>query len=389
MVIEGPLPTDPHLLLDAIERFVPSATRRKAYRAYILRLSEKNLPIIFDSAHLAQITGIEHSVLRSMAFGTSSFYQSFKIPKKSGGSRQIDAPLPSLLEVQRFILKEILEKQEISAYSTAYRKNKTIIDHVTPHSNSKSLLRVDLKDFFPSIKLERIRRVFIELGYTPRVSTLLSHLVTLEGSLPQGAPTSPCLSNIIILTFDEGVGKVCTKEGFIYTRYADDLAFSAPSEIPHSFLTALNAAIEEHGFKINERKTKFFGKRHGTWLLTGLSIGRDGRVRLPKAKRRSIRQRAHYLISYLSKDLDNKSEVANHLLSDVLLPDRVIGQLGFWLWVEPSDKSALQMLERLRTALLEVTSDAAPISTLLTDLTQIPRIDGVQSTIDAPETNQQ
>lgn len=189
MVTEGLTLTDSSSLLDAVERTVRTKRGKSLYRAYILRLEASGVPVILTPGHLADVIGIDYSVLRSMAFGAALFYESFLIPKASGGYRQIDAPLPSLAAVQRFIQEQILSLLDVSLSASAYTKGKSILDHVKPHAKSTSLLRVDIEHFFPSITTLRVKEIFGSLGYSRRLSNFLAHLLTLNGSLPQGAPS--------------------------------------------------------------------------------------------------------------------------------------------------------------------------------------------------------
>lgn len=286
-----------------------------------------------------------------MAFGATLFYESFSIPKASGGYRQIDAPLPSLATVQRFIQKQILSRLDVSLSASAYTKGKSILDHVKPHAKSTSLLRVDIENFFPSITVLRVKEIFESLGYSRRLSNFLAHLLTLNGSLPQGAPSSPLISNLVLRSFDEKLNEFSKQNQYTYTRYADDIAISGDQPTAHEAYIQIANLLKDEGFSLNHKKTRHFGQNHAAWLLTGLSITRDGGIRLPKAKRRAIRQQVYYLVKYMQQDLATPNQHSKRLLDDVLLPDRVIGKLRFWLWIDPNDRLAQSLLSQLRESL--------------------------------------
>lgn len=355
MVTEGSMLTNPSALLDAVERTVRTKRGKSLYRAYILRLEASGVPVILSPGHLADVIGIDYGVLRSMAFGASSFYESFSIPKASGGYRQIDAPLPSLAAVQRFIQEQILSQLDVNPSASAYTKGKSILDHVKPHAKSTSLLRVDIRNFFPSITTLRIRRMLGDLGYSQRLSNFLAHLLTLNGSLPQGAPSSPLISNLALKSFDEKMNEFSENNNCRYTRYADDIAISGDQSTVRPALTYIESLLADEGFSLNNKKTRQFGKSHAAWFLTGLSISRDGRVRLPKSKRKAIKQQVFYLVKYMRSDLATPNQYSKRLLEDVLLPDRVIGKLRFWLWVDPDDGLAQSLLSQLRDSLQGIT----------------------------------
>lgn len=128
--------------------------------------------------------------------------------------------------IQKWILNEILYKIEPSEYSKAFRLGTSIKDNAKYHRKQPKLLTIDIRDYFGSITVKKVYLFFKKLGYSKQVSTMLANLCTLEGSLPQGSPTSPMLSNLITKKMDNRIAGLCKKEGIRYTRYADDLTFS-------------------------------------------------------------------------------------------------------------------------------------------------------------------
>ena len=197
-----------------------------AVKHYINKLSSQGLPELLSPEHLSHITNVRIESLYAMSNSSCDFYRSFFIPKRSGGRRKIDAPLPSLCYVQRWILDEILVNIKLHPSAKAYRKGYSTFENAKFHRAQNVVFKLDVKDFFGSIKEQCIFNIFKSIGYTKRLSKLLSKLSTLEGCLPQGAPTSGCLSNIYMIPFDRVIFDYCKNNSIRYTRYADDLTFS-------------------------------------------------------------------------------------------------------------------------------------------------------------------
>ncbi len=277
-----------------------------------------------------------------MAYATDRFYRSFHIPKRSGGLREISAPLPELSTVQRWIAANILRvlASNPAAAVTAYTPGRSIITHVECHLSSAQLLKLDLRDFFPSISTERVYKLFVEAGYTAAVARTLAALTTVQGSLPQGAPSSPAISNLVLESFDNAVSELCTRRELTYTRYADDIVISGAS-IGYIKDSVSLIAIE-NGFELNYKKSRAYTDPQEPRFVTGLMI-HEGRARLPKAARRRIRAQAHYYIRLLDRMLGEANNpqvpvprdlhVADSF-DDILFPDRLLGRLQFWSWIE-------------------------------------------------------
>ncbi|MBL0139153.1 MAG: RNA-directed DNA polymerase [Bacteroidetes bacterium] len=193
---------------------------------YAKPLIEKGLPVIYNTSNLSVFVGYRKDYLKRAVVYTPYFYRNFKIKKRNGKLREISEPLPSLKEIQNWILENILEQVKVSSFAKAYRKRINIIENVKFHKNQPKVFTVDIKDFFPSITTSSVENIFLKLGYSKILSNLLAKLCTLNNSLPQGAPTSPYLSNIFFKSADDNIINYCVKNEIKYTRYADDLSFS-------------------------------------------------------------------------------------------------------------------------------------------------------------------
>lgn len=173
-----------------------------SFLAYIDKLVSVNLPIIFETEHLAKLLGRTINCTNSIVYSPQSHYRKFKLKKRSGGFREIDVPYPALLECQYWILENILSKVPINYCAHGFAKKKSIVTNSKIHLKQQELLKIDLKDFFPSVEKNRVIAMFHRLGYTTKVAHYLGAICCLEDCLPQGAPTSPIISNIVSKKLD-------------------------------------------------------------------------------------------------------------------------------------------------------------------------------------------
>jgi RNA-directed DNA polymerase len=306
------------------------------YIAYIEKLVPADLPIIFEIEHLSKLVGIEIVELKKMIASPKSFYREFSIPKKRGGKRKLTAPYPSILMCQSWIYENILKTVTPHFCTHAYRQKKSIISNATPHLNQKAILKMDLEDFFPSIPINWVVKFFSNLGYPNNIAYYLASLCSLNGGLPQGAATSPALSNILLKHLDLRLLRLSKKYQLNYTRYADDLAFSG-SYIPHKLIAVITEVIADFGLVVNEKKTSLIiGNKQK--IITGLSVqGKD--LALPRAARRLIKKDIHYIQKYGLLSHISKLKIKNPYYIQSLE-----GKLRFWLQIEPQNTFALESL---------------------------------------------
>lgn len=168
----------------------------------------------------------------------------------------------------------------------------------------------------------------------------MSAICCVEGHLPQGAPTSPALSNIIARHLDNRLLGLAKKMGYRYTRYADDLAFSGESIKP-DFTKYVAKIIIECGFDINVAKIKFY-KGNGAKILTGVSLA-NGKIRVPRDYRRNLKQELYFIQQYGMGEHMRRKKIKNpHYL------ESIIGKTEFLLMLEPDNKFALSSMDYLR-----------------------------------------
>lgn len=231
---------------------------------YAGKLHQRNLPVIFDFVHLAMYFGCYSEALRGMVVNVEDHYKEYKIRKKTGGERRIEAPDDILKEMQRWIYINILCKDEsikscVHGFIPSFKykdKVRGILTNAVPHAGHDWLINIDLKNFFPTVKLDWVNDYFASLGYEEEVVKTLTALCTYKSRLPQGAPTSPMLSNIIATRMDERMLEYCNKRGIVYTRYADDMTFSANYDVEIPDVKELYDIIFKNGFIVNRKKTK-------------------------------------------------------------------------------------------------------------------------------------
>ena len=304
---------------------------------YAEPLSDKKLPIIYNTTNLSSFVGYTKNYLIRAAIHTPYFYRKFNVKKKNGNIRQINEPLPSLKEIQIWILNNILEKVEISRFAKAYKIGTGIYENAKYHKKQDLVFCIDFKDFFPNIKRQKVEKIFLTLGYSFIISNLLSKLCCNEDSLPQGAPTSPMLSNIYLIEFDGLLAAFCVKNKIRYTRYADDLSFSFSSNInPNIILNEVHRVISllELGLTINENKTRVL-KPSDRQVITGIVV--NEKLQIAKEKRRKIRQEIYFIKKYglFNHLIFTKNNRANYIF-------HLLGKINQALSINPHD---LEMVE--------------------------------------------
>ncbi|NMC34740.1 MAG: RNA-directed DNA polymerase [Veillonellaceae bacterium] len=204
---------------------------------------------------IKQITQECVATLESILKNKSALYYEFKIPKKSGESRVITPSKPPLKNIQHRINKYFARKQ-FPACVHGYVRNRNVLTNAQSHVGKKWVITIDLKDFFPSCDTIKISQAFLNIFSNDQTINLLTELVTFNNQLPQGTPTSPIISNLVLHNLDQEFVRLSKKHGFTYTRYADDLTLSTNGKNPHDFLKAFTDIITSNGFKINPDKLK-------------------------------------------------------------------------------------------------------------------------------------
>lgn len=271
-------------------------------------------------------------------------YKIYNIKKRHGGEREIAEPTKSLKSIQMWGVKKYLEGLDIHPSATAYIKNKNIKDFASPHAKNKYLLKLDFKNFFNSITNSDFI-CFCKENITHLSENDISWLSYIffcknkksdDLYLSIGAPSSPLLSNLLMVNFDKEIFKFCTENNIYYTRYADDLAFSTNTP---NILKKLPAEIDSictnlkypKNLRVNKDKTVFTSRKHNR-TLTGLIISNDGKISIGRNKKRILRVEAH------------KANL--RLLNEEQL-ERFKGKLAFLRSIDPDFYHSLKLKAKL------------------------------------------
>ncbi len=305
-------------------------------------------PFIHDTYQLANELRIFRKDVFKLSKNARKHYKLIMLRKKNGGLRYIHSPDPSLKNAQRRILKSILSNINISPYATAYVKGKNLKDNAEPHINHKYLLKMDITDFFGSITyLQVISTAFNANRFPVQIGAMLTSLCCLDDVLPQGAPTSPMLSNIVMKNFDDIIGSWCKKRNISYTRYCDDLTFSADIPLYNVYLKVKDM-LEQRGFEVNEEKTKFI-TNSSSQRVTGLTV--NEKVSIPKEYKRQLRQEVYYAIKYGLADSiikDNKTEYIKRGVPNIhSYFSHLKGKMFYVLQIEPNNAWFSKATEQL------------------------------------------
>ena len=250
------------------------------------------------------LAGIE----RGAFWETPISYREVSIPKKTGGHRTLHIPSDDLKVLQRKIGKFVAKyhAEKVHGCANAYIQGRGVVSNARPHLGCEVLIKLDLKDFFPSVtranvaKWLKFKRVPLELDgeNSDRLTQRVLDIVCLEDGLPQGAPSSPLLSNLALFDLDRALTAFANKQGAKYTRYADDLTFSYQSEEKGTVRRTIDNVrqiVIRHGFELNEKKGKQkVLRRHQHQSVCGVTLN-SGRLSITRRKRRQLRAAKHQL----------------------------------------------------------------------------------------------
>ena len=275
----------------------------------LAQLARYGLPAWRSEQDVAAALQLDLKALRHLSVHSARdrvlHYVTFALPKRRGGERLIMAPKKRLKAVQRALNTLLVSKLPTSSYAHGFRRQRSVRTNAQPHVGKQVVLRMDLRDFFPSIHFGRVRGLLVSLGYAYPVATVLATLMTEaprqpvrvgeqtfyppagSRSCPQGAPTSPGLSNAVAMKLDHRLAGLARKRGFDYTRYADDLTFSGDDlAAAHALRLAASRVIEEEGFEVNAGKTLVM-RASGRQQVTGVIVNRT--LGLSRSERRTLR----------------------------------------------------------------------------------------------------
>lgn len=264
---------------------------------------------------------ITHIISRSMFY-----YRDFTIPKKNGGERLISQPSPELKTLQYWMVCNVFNKIQVSQAACAYKKGDSIKKHAELHSKSRFIFHTDIKDFFPSIHsrhlmniLDKNKKIFDDLEIDLEKSKgSIKKICFRKDALCIGAVSSPIISNIIMKSFDDELLRYCNENGYIYSRYADDIYISSNRYIDKEIIEFLQTQLVITGFLINYKKTKFYSPKYRR-KVTGIYLTEKSHISIGLKRRKEIRKMIY------EKLVNNNGE-----------PNRIIGYLSFLKDIEPN-----------------------------------------------------
>ncbi len=260
--------------------------------------------------------GVSDKDLWGLAQAADRLYRTRQIETGRGKTRTLHCPVRRLLTVQRAILHGLLDNVPLEEACHGFRKGRSIVTHASQHIRQEMVLAVDVRDFFPSITSARVFGVFRSLDLADNTATCLTRLTTCRGILPQGAPTSPAIANLVCRHLDRRLSGLARRMGINYSRYADDLTFSGPVRLA-DYKGTIERIVREEGFEPNARKCRFM-RRHQRQVVTGLTVN-DG-VSIPRPWRRRLRGLVHRVGCETAVDVT---------------PETLFGMLSFLKMVHP------------------------------------------------------
>lgn len=254
-------------------------------------------------------------------------YHPVVISKKSGGRRKLLVPDALLRTIQRNLLHHVLEEFQISEFACAYKKGTSIVDNARPHVGAKLVLKLDIQDFFDQITWILVyQNAFPGTHFPPAIRKMLTEFCCVRDRLPQGAPTSPTVSNLVMRPFDVHMGEWCREREIRYTRYCDDLTFSGAFE-PEEVIRKVRGFLQVYGFELNRKKTRVLG-RGNAQSVTGIVVNEKAQV--SRAYRRKLRQEVYLFDRYGIKTAEGPK-------NDERERRRLLGKMRYVLSVNPED----------------------------------------------------
>ena len=209
-----------------------------------------------EAKTLARDLGFSIQTLYAVSNSLPRHYHSAELPKRDGTVRHLSVPDPLLKTIQRRIADRLLPLLPVSPYATAYRCGAGPLRNAAPHAGKPLILKLDIRDFFGSVLYSAVKEsAFPASIYAEPLRVLLTMLCYYDEGLPQGAPSSPAISNLILRDFDRTVGSWCAQRDIAYTRYCDDLTFSGSFDA-EELQGFVQAELRRQGFFLNPRKTE-------------------------------------------------------------------------------------------------------------------------------------
>lgn len=270
---------------------------------------------------------------------------------QSAKIRVLTVPNGFLKTVQRRILNRILHQLPVSSYATAYQKGKSLRDNALPHVNKEMVVKLDIAQFFDHINGDMVFGVMQQLKFSECATVLLTHLCIYQDKLPQGAPTSPYLANLVMRHFDEKIGAWCSERSIQYTRYCDDMTFSGTRDaiMQSHLISYVRKKLYPLGFSLNEQKTAMISDAQQQ-RVTGVVV--NDKAAIPRTLRRKLRQEVYYCCQYgVSESLRHRGDDTD----PTAYLHRLLGRIAYAKQIDPTD----QEMQNLFTRVLHLAREAS------------------------------
>lgn len=345
---------------------------------------------------VAVILGIKEKSLRYFLFKKrpENMYHTFDIPKKNGKSRKISAPSRELKEIQKklALILTFIYEPKVCAYG--FINNKSFVDNATQHTKRNLILNIDLKDFFTQIHFGRIRGMLMNAPYSigEEAATTIAQIACFNGVLPQGAPTSPILTNMICVPLDNSLMRLAKRTGCTYSRYADDITFSTHKKAFDESLIYIErdkvcigqkllSILERHSFTVNPEKITL-RSWHSRQEVTGLTVNafpnlrrsyiKQFRAILHHCEKHGIYKTAQeYVTKGYCRNQDIKKIINDHEKEEIVdgwFKKVLIGKMNFFKQVRGNDSlTYLSFAQKINNIFGEAIFDVSALN-LLADL---------------------
>ena len=286
--------------------------------------------------------GYPAKTLYGLSNNLEKHYHNVFIPKSDGTKRKLSVPDLILKSVQRAIADNILAHYPVSKYATAYKVGSSVQKNARPHVKKEKILKLDIEGFFDNIIYSKVKDiVFYEEKYSEPIRILLTMLCYYRESLPQGAPTSPAITNIMMYDFDERIGAYCSERGIAYTRYCDDMTFSGAFD-EKEVIAVVIAELQKLGLFLKNRKTAIISNTKRQ-TVTGIVV--NEKINLTKEYKKKIRQEMYYIKRF---GIDSHLKKIGILEKEQYI-DSLLGRIAFVLQTIPKDDEFLEYKNLLQT----------------------------------------
>ena len=280
----------------SVEKYLSSLPEKhlERYQDEIRNLHEKNFPAVVSPYCLSVLFGYSREFIHAMSKRPHKFYRTFSI-RQGKKWREINSPRVALKAIQKWAGFHLSNALTFPDSVYGFVKSRSFVDAAKVHIGARWVYSVDIKDFFPSVNEELVTDALERIGYSENGASLLCSLCTLNGSLAQGSPASPVLSNIIMKPYDERLLELSQRHKIKVTRYADDIVFSGTEEFDEQLSKDIVQLFEGSEFRLNPEKDYFADTKKGQRLKVHGLLVKDNKVTLSKGYRNKIRAYKHML----------------------------------------------------------------------------------------------